>query len=57
MLNANINNPPVINQLFAVSRFSVDYIDGFFIVSELATAVSKHNTLQEANMVKSMLEH
>ena len=50
------NNKPVISALLEVSRFTIDYDDGFFVLSELTSPISKHNSLYEANMVKSTLE-
>ena len=39
-----------------ISTISIEYRDGFYEVLELATAISKHDSLQEAQWVRSILE-
>ena len=56
MLNTTTHNQSVISALLEVSRFTIDYHQGFFVLSELTRPISKHNSLYEANMVKSVLE-
>ena len=48
-INSNINA--------CISRMSIEYINGFYEVFELATPVSKHASLSEAQWIKSMLEN
>ena len=39
-----------------ISAMSIEYRDGFYEVIELATPISKHKCLQEAQWIKSVLE-